>query len=336
MSAIRPQPYRAGRLGRHANVVLTYDNTAQTDGIGAQLQRIYGIYSIAKLLGTSYLHSPLTRVDYQGFAALEDDAFDPGFHHEFNDLFQIPSDAMPSDELHEITLADLTLNGFYQLVALADTCRRDGKGLLARLTMPYAIADRFPDCYEVCKNISPFVAPARNGRDLRVAIHVRRGELLVLDCERMLPNAYYVSVAQAIAGLLEALDVGYQLELCTEVPDHDFIIRPDQPGISGRIGAPVAVTRQMCRLDEFGALSNLVHCINETTMECIRRLATADILVMSRSSFSYLGGILNRRGIVLYHPFWHGAPSSWIEVSVGGQFDLARLRAVLTDDWLGV
>src|ERR1700722_2066227 len=31
--------------------VLTYDNTRFTDGVGAQLQRIYGIYSISRLLG---------------------------------------------------------------------------------------------------------------------------------------------------------------------------------------------------------------------------------------------------------------------------------------------
>jgi hypothetical protein len=58
-------------------------------------------------------------------------------------------------------------------------------------------------------------------------------------------------------------------------------------------------------------------------------LATADVLVMSRSSFSYLGGILNRNGIVLYHPFWHRAPSSWMTVDPDGRFDEIRFRGAV-------
>jgi hypothetical protein len=87
----------------------------------------------------------------------------------------------------------------------------------------------------------------------------------------------------------------------------------------------------MCRLDEFDGLPNLVRCINETAIECLSKLATADILVMSRSSFSYVAGILNTNGIMLYHPFWHTAPSSWMAVSPGGQINLSKLtRAVKT------
>jgi hypothetical protein len=75
-------------------------------------------------------------------------------------------------------------------------------------------------------------------------------------------------------------------------------------------------------------LPSLKLFINERAIDCIRKLATADILVMSRSSFSYLGAILNRNGIVLYHPFWHDAPSSWLPVGPGGDFD----QLVLTKD----
>ena len=80
-----------------AKLVLTYSNTALTDGVGAQLHRIYGIYAISRLLGVPYLHSPLARVGYQGLAALEANAADPAFHHEFNDLFHIRSDVAASD-----------------------------------------------------------------------------------------------------------------------------------------------------------------------------------------------------------------------------------------------
>jgi hypothetical protein len=44
----------SGRLPRlHDKLVLTYDNTKLTDGAGAQLQRIYGTYAVARFLGAA-------------------------------------------------------------------------------------------------------------------------------------------------------------------------------------------------------------------------------------------------------------------------------------------
>src|ERR1700737_2028415 len=90
-------------------LILTYDNRAKTDGVGAQLQRIYGIYSISRLLGARYLHSPLGCVNYQGLAALEGNVSDPGFHHEFNDIFQIKSDDFVTDDFHTIELPNISM-----------------------------------------------------------------------------------------------------------------------------------------------------------------------------------------------------------------------------------
>jgi hypothetical protein len=324
-------PHSAAPFGLHPHLVLTYDNT-RTDGVGARLHRIYGIYAISRMLGTSYLRSPLAGVGYQGLAALEENAADPGFHHEFNELFQIKSDAPLAADFHTVFLPSISIAVFQQLAAMFDTQRTGGKASLVRIVMPFGIADRFPDCYEVCKEISPFppLAPAREGRTLRVAVHVRRGELFVVDSDRMLPNGYYIAVAQRIARALEAGGCDYQIELYTEVPSCEFVVEPESHGISSRITAPVVLNPEMWRLEEFSALPNLVHRINGRAIECIRGLATADILVMSRSSLSYLGAILNRSGIVLYHPFWHRAPSSWMTVGPDGQFDETQFRQAVT------
>ena len=40
-----------------------------------------------------------------------------------------------------------------------------------------------------------------------------------------------------------------------------------------------------------------------------------DFLVMSRSSFSYIGGVLNEFGTVFYPPsFWHNPLPTWIQI----------------------
>jgi hypothetical protein len=311
-------------------LVLTYDNTALTDGVGAQLQRIYGIYSISRLLGASYLHSPLARVDYQGLSALEENKGDLGFHDEFNDLFQIKSDIMGSNDFQVSKLPYMTMEDVDQLVAKFDRHETSGRPSLVQLVVPYGIADRFPDCYEVCKDISPFASSVREGGVFRVALHVRRGEQLALDSDRMLPNAYYISVAKNVAQVLESLKIDYEIELFTEVPQKELVVQPDHHGIFNRIPGPRVIGPEMLQLNEFDELPNLVPCPNGKAIVCLEKLATADVLVMSRSSFSYVAAILNRSGVVLYHPFWHSPLSSWMSVDPEGQFDRDRFREAVS------
>jgi hypothetical protein len=81
----------------HDKLALTYYNSPMTDGVGAQLQRIYGIYAIARFLGASYLHTPLRRVNYQGLSSVEKNFGDPDFHVAFNAIFHLESDRLASE-----------------------------------------------------------------------------------------------------------------------------------------------------------------------------------------------------------------------------------------------
>lgn len=292
--------------------------------MGAQLQRIYGIYAISRLLGVAYLHSPLADVGYQGLSALETNVADPDFHHEFNELFSLPSDVDSSlSAKPALRLPNISLRVANELIAWT----KGSKMTLVRLAVPHGIADQSPDCYGVCQPLSPFSAPPRDGRPLRVALHVRKGEQVILESDRMLPNRYYVRVAELIADALETLGLPYEIELWTEVPTSDLVVGLYHHGINGRLTEPVATTAEMYGLEEFNALPNLVHRLNGRTIDCLQGLATADVLVMSRSSFSYVAAILNRTGTIMYHPFWHSGMSSWIEVGPDGRFDPERLLA---------
>jgi hypothetical protein len=326
LSKKRARPRLRPRSAIKDKLVLTYDNTGLTDGVGAQLHRIYGIWAISRLFDLPYLHSPLARVDYQGLSALEANASDPTFHFEFNDLCHIDSDAVASDDFFDIKLRNIYPGHIRLFPLLVDSGKTLGKPALVRVVMPHGIADRFPDCYEACKEISPFASPDRDGRILRVAVHVRRGEqVLYAHSDRPLPNGYFINVAGHVARALETLKIDYQIELWTELPTGKFTVYPDHHGVAGHVTDPALITPDMYRLDDFDALPNLVRCINGKAVDCLRKLATADILIMSRSSFSYVAAVLNRNGIVMYHPFWHRAPSSWMTVQPDGRFDQSAL-----------
>jgi len=59
---------------------------------------------------------------------------------------------------------------------------------------------------------------------------------------------------------------------------------------------------------------DIVLHINESIEETFSAMVLADVLVTSRSSFSYTAGILSE-GIVYYIPFWHPPLSNWIPLT---------------------
>jgi hypothetical protein len=285
---------------------LTYANDKYTDGAGAQLQRIYGIYALSRFLGLPYIHSPLKRIGYEGLEALQRNSSSAGCELKYNDLFTLESDVhLPEDAvIHEIELVDT------QVIEQIQIAMNGNKFNLFRIFNPFPIADKHPEIYNCVKYISPFTK--KQIPFFRIAIHVRRGELYVIDSHRMLPNSYYISTTLSIIRILEKLSVKYECELYTEVPSKQFVVTPGHHGINHRIPDDILVHPQMNALEDFNEIPNLKKHINGDPIEALRGMATADILIMSRSSFSYVAAILNMYGIIIYHPFWHSPIPGWI------------------------
>src|SRR5262249_10540311 len=161
-----------------------------------------------------------------------------------------------------------------------------------------------------CTTISPF--QYRRSEVLRLAIHVRRGELFAIFSDWMLPNSYYVSAVLRFQRILRKLEIPFVCELYTEVASKAFVVTPQHHGIFGRISDNVTFDPAMNHLEDFDAVPNLERFINFDPIESLRRMATADALILSHSSFSYLPAILNQNCIVIYHPYWRSPMKDWL------------------------
>jgi hypothetical protein len=145
----------------------------------------------------------------------------------------------------------------------------------------------------------------------------------------MLPNSYYVSCALRFVDSLKKLDLPFVCELYTEVPSRTFVVTPQHHGIDGRISGNVIIDPQVNRLEDFDIIPNLARYINGDPIETLRRMATADALILSRSSYSYVAAILSEKGIVVYHPFWHSPLKEWLTSDANGIVSDADLIARL-------
>ena len=63
--------------------------------------------------------------------------------------------------------------------------------------------------------------------------------------------------------------------------------------------------------------------LDEDEFKTFHSLVKADVLIMAKSSFSYLAGLLNE-GIVIYEPFWHKPQRNWLSTGLDNdQFKVA-------------
>ena len=309
------------------HLAVTYANDKMQDGAGAQLQRIYGIYALSRALGVPYVHSPIAHLGYHGLLALENNKPSRSLLQRCNRVFDIPSDVeVPAAAvIHEMQDAD---PGAIEAMKEAAS---DGTDFhLIRICLPYPLTDQIPETFRCVKAISPF--PYRRSNVFRLALHVRRGEQIALGSGRMLPNSYYMSCALSIQERLRALAIPFVCELYTEQATTTFEVTPGHHGIEGRISENMLYEPGMSRLEDFDALPNLERYINTDPIETLGRMATADALVMSRSSFSYVAAILSQNCAVIYYPFWHTAMKEWLVADIDGALPEGELAARL-ESW---
>lgn len=285
---------------------LTYDNQALADGAGAQIQRILSIYLIANYYNVNYIHSGIARMTYQGAKCLEENRSDPEQMEGYNSLILLPSDPAPA-------LFDAAYKVFDISPELIEEYKNKPQNTLFVIQFAGTLIDANPHILaQPILNFPWAKRPSLKGRPIHVAVHVRRGELFVVDSERMLPNSYYVECINALASLFQKYSLPYEIHLHTEVLTKPTLITPSHHGICERVNTPKLVTPQDSHMEDFEGIPNLVLHINEHPMEALKALATADILVASRSSFSYVAGIIKQGGVVFFHPFWHSLAPGWI------------------------
>lgn len=303
----------SSQASRLDNLALSYDNTAVMDGAGSQLQRIYGIYALSRFLGVSYIHSPLKEIPYQGLLSLEKNEVSPELVSRYNQLFTIPSDREIPEHAKIYRLFKFETDLSF-LSSLREELKKSSDFVLLKIGWPYSLVNQDPEMLHHVKSISPFEAVCSSV--FKIVIHVRRGDLLISpEGARMLPNSYYVKLTLQIVEVLNNLKIPFVCELHSEVPLKAFTVTPDHHGMKDRIQKAVIMTPESNAIEDFDVIPNLKKYLNHDPIETLRSFATADLFIMSRSSFSYLPAMLNKKGIIVYHPFWHSTPIGWLDAT---------------------
>ena len=286
---------------------LTY-KTGFNDGFGAQYQRILGVYALCKEYGLTYVHTPFENIEYQGLAALEKNENDVRFIQECNKRIHI--DTINISDIEKLIVVECVNITKANLLTIKSRADATNDNVLLKIQLPYGITDREVEIYSHCNQI--FLPVLKPNKKFTIGMHVRRGELFVVDSQRMLPNSFYLNIANVIISILEQMKIDYVVELYTELPSENLTITPQHPGINNRISHNMLIKPEYHQITDFDMLTNLNKYINEDLFDTFDKMVNCDILIASRSSMSASASYV-KRGITVYHAFWHNMLKKDIE-----------------------
>lgn len=283
---------------------LTYDNESMTDGAGAQLQRIISVYLVAKKYNVGYIHTGIKRISYNGLKSLEENKDDSEQVEIYNKLFHLPS--TPYGKIDRSFKAfDISEDHIKEYNA------QEGNTIFYVLHAGTLIQSN-PSILQESVPVSLSYRSTIIGRKLRIAVHIRRGELFVVDSDRMLPNSYYIGCIKKLSEILR--EIPHEFHIHTEVVTKPTVITPAHHGIENRINNSILISPSDNHLEDFEGIPNLIWRINECPIQTLKDMITSDIFIASRSSYSYIAAIIKKKG-VLFHPFWHALSPEWIPVT---------------------
>jgi hypothetical protein len=264
----------------------------KTDGAGAQIQAMMSVMLFAHKFGFKYVHMPFETME------LSPDGDAVGWAHAWETTMNLGD-----GELRQAALTGIPL------VPIKNCTRiRKRPGIVQVVQHCHHYADQFVDEYETIlpairrryEKMRPARFAAAKDGPLRIALHVKRGNVDPSERDRYTPNTALIGAIESMRGVLEPLGIAHRFELYS-------------------MGGP----------SEFRALEALApeFHLNESAIDTFHGLVGADILLTAKSSFSYTAALLNG-GVKLYEPFWHRPLKDWVTIA-GGVFDRAKFGRVV-------
>ena len=244
------------------------------DGMCAQYQRIIGIIAVAESYGCRYLHTPIKQMEH----------VTPDEIIEIEQFLQIISykkeESTVFDYVHHIRNDEITR------AILHFKPKTNTTNILLMINNPLAILDANTQLYN---NVLPMLRNIKQNRGLiyfvkdaiNIAVHIRRGDVNEKQYpDRYLPTTYFKTI-------IDKLLIQYP---CANVC----------------IFTELTPTNK----EEFNIFTNIKIISGGDVLTTFEHLSKADILITSKSSFSYVAALYNEN-TVLYTKFWHNPLPHW-------------------------
>lgn len=305
-----------------SKIEFSNNSFSKIDGAGAQIQRLLAVYALSQKYRVRFHQNMFTDISVHPLDPFQTKESKNKFLAELNYLFALGLSSR-DESARVIEIRTLSAWRLFRIVAF---------NLLSPHTIrlsivePYPITDCFPDLFQDVRNSFPhWIAfsskMSTNYPRPLVSIHYRQGVggSVIYPGQKIpreLPTSYFLAKLRNEFGAAE-FDVPVQV--FTDAPVVDTIYEPDVRQRSHWEGTPGFTGGQMQikgnDLFTFFRANRIpveVHS-GGNPLEAIAIMSNSDFLITSRSSLSYVAGLLNSKGtVVAAEGFWHPTPSDWL------------------------
>jgi hypothetical protein len=299
--------------------------SSQKDGYGAQIQRILSVKSLANSVHQSFMFNPLTEVEDQ---VTQKTLSPEAKNEEISQFNSWLGDIL--DSRGEI------INGFQKIIQINSAFTLFRQSLfyfLLRKTKSFRIKFRLENAYFMT-NINPdlyltIAAPMNRvesnfSKKQEIHVHVRFVNFAI-GTYRYLDSKYYLHTLDRVTSKLDNVKIDYRIILHSDFdgPFGDLKNKSITPMTKNHLFEMRLIDSEDI-LDKnileaafdllkaiHGRYRNVEFSKSETPLNSLESMISADFLVLSKSSFAFVAGILNRRAEIYSPEYWINLPTSW-------------------------
>jgi hypothetical protein len=307
-------------------VYLGVDTKRVVDGAGAQVQRLFAVYSLSKILNIKYFHNHITNLDYNIGDGIKNNSEMKFFLKKINnslDFFEPRSVNIDITKKIEFRSLRFLLRigllhrfcywayfGLFRIMSFLSK-----KNYLFLTTNPYPLIERIPDSYLEIQKLLP---DREFSKIISVQLHLNKARKKFLS--RLTNDDWYLSTLNTVVSNLESENLEYEILIHTDVSiDNRWTLPEDfsretlkywQESGMEIINGEVSIAG-IEELSNFKNLKNTKIITGIDAVDAWKIMAQADYLLLSKSSFSFTGALFNTHGKIFYPVFWHKGPKVW-------------------------
>jgi hypothetical protein len=152
---------------------------------------------------------------------------------------------------------------------------------------------------------------------------------LVVESQRLLGDDYYIGAIQSIVQILKSLKMKFQIRIHSEATNGPMTISPKN---LKSLSQKENLEYGPAKFERYLEFENTELCLNENPIAALLNMATADILIGSKSSFSYIAACAGNNKLSIFPKFWHALLPDWTEADqTTGRFDeISATRTLVT------
>lgn len=301
-------------------VYVAFDSSKSVDGTGAQLQRQATVMAVAKYFGFTYVPTEFKQVSVHPLDPFQSEPEYKRFLDRLNQFLKVDSPLVVRSTTPEVKMNSLTFSALIRECLIQSISPRERNFLIYE---PYPVSEFCPGIMDNLQLQSNERLVSSKAKDVfEIVIHYRQGvggfaHYPGQNVPREIPLELFAQrVEEIVLGLPDSLDT--QIVVVTDAPEVETVFAPPANQVALWEGTPGflngVMTIKPTKFDQLERLSNIPLKVlrGGNPLDTILLMASANVLLTGKSSLSYMGGLLNRKGEVFYPTdFWHRPLKTW-------------------------